>query len=746
MGWSEIGEVSMANVTSAKSTHPYTATIMDLHPNNLDAYKTLNACQLKSLFFSSPALDGHSLNFLNFGWFFISTAVVFRNLCPARLRSTPYPPSFSSLFSGVIRMPHTVNASSDNLLDKDTGIVDKTSRRSLKEPRIMFIMAIGLHIGLVLIHLAFVLIHFPNKYETRLSVPLGPRSNALSVVIIVVSQVFAVSQVYLAALVYFMQQLSLRRNLDIQQPLTAFHDKHAAWSGPGSALTTLWRGRHGAFSGLALIGLYVFGASALHITTPSLVSLATSNKTSAGFADLNSARPYYFDPEVDPEILSDAVSVLPALSLLQAVNVTAGLYGNILYDTPTSIVQAYWPFEDRPPAKEFSVPNATVFNVTCGNLAGVEQVGPGNATSWFLKTPVRNVTDGHYNPLRAFTPYGIRFIPQEYTVEQYIAASQTLLLVASVNITDSRGQNGSTFAVNPAFNPLPFDWIDPDSGISIARGRPGTFDPVVIACSLVSASLDVTIDPTSKTIAQSSIDANPRKTYRVWSSWTEPPQSNDVLVQSWASIFLDATLSPVIATTCDDPNSYPNSNNSCQGTQDYLTIVEKYVNDRLGIRPVSQNNPDQDSDYTNSTVNLHDLENVLEDLTAAVFWSDANLPGSRQLTDVVGGVNVTIYDPNAQLTINETPLIAGFVCSLGLLCLALNLVKWPQDTSTAADLDLVGLLQFTWLLGKGSNTQNNIASVTRPSTNNLRAAGMTEITLSTLACRAHGKDRGDEES
>jgi hypothetical protein len=47
----------------------------------------------------------------------------------------------------------------------------------------------------------------------------------------------------------------------------------------------------------------------------------------------------------------------------------------------------------------------------------VEQVGKGNATSWFLKTPVRNVTDGNYSPLRVSTPYGIRFIPQEYMVQ-----------------------------------------------------------------------------------------------------------------------------------------------------------------------------------------------------------------------------------------------------------------------------------------------------------------------------------------
>jgi hypothetical protein len=216
-----------------------------------------------------------------------------------------------------------------------------------------------------------------------------------------------------------MQQLSLRRNLDIRQTVTAFHDKHAAWAGSGAALTTLYRQRHlrTAFSGLFLVALYVFGASALHITTPSLVSLASANKTSAGYAIFDSSRPDFLRPYISPSAFLDAIPILPTLPLMQNVNATLGLYGNILFDVPRLIYQAYWPHHNRPMAQEFQVPNATLFNVTCGNLAGVEQVGKGNATSWFLKTPVRNVTDGNYSPLRVSTPYGIRFIPQEYMVQ-----------------------------------------------------------------------------------------------------------------------------------------------------------------------------------------------------------------------------------------------------------------------------------------------------------------------------------------
>jgi hypothetical protein len=145
-----------------------------------------------------------------------------------------------------------------------------------------------------------------------------------------------------------------------------------------------------------------------------LLSLFSGNKTSAGYASLDSSHPYLLSPLISPSMFSNGIPVLPTLGLMQKANATLGLHGNILFDVPRSIYQAYY---DRPLAQKFQIRNATAFNVTCGNLAGVEQVGKGNATSWFLKTPVRNVTDGNYRPLRVFNPYGIRFIPQEYMVQ-----------------------------------------------------------------------------------------------------------------------------------------------------------------------------------------------------------------------------------------------------------------------------------------------------------------------------------------
>ncbi|KAJ7260435.1 hypothetical protein B0H12DRAFT_1014061 [Mycena haematopus] len=604
---------------------------------------------------------------------------------------------------------------------------------SLNWGRTTYILAIGLHIALVIIHLIFVVIHFPDKHENRISVARGTRSNTVSIVIIIAFNALEVfftygsTQVYLATLVYLMQKLSLRKNLNIRQTLTALHDKHAAWSGLGAAFATLYYQTHlrTGFSGLFFVVLYVFGAAALHVTTPALI-------------DKYSSRPNFFNAIISPTVFSNSISILPTLPLMQNANATTGLYGNIIYDTPASIYQMEHDGSSnvRSLAKEFQVPNATLFNVTCRNLAGVEQVGAGNATSWFLKTSVRDVVDGNYNPLWVFNPYAIRFIPQEYfTADSDFAVrsdfntpsgtglteliqSQTLLLVASVNITDSEGNNGSTFAVNPPFDPLPLsNWTD-------VGDHPRSLDPIVLACSLVSSRKNVNIDPIWKTIARDSIAADPRKTSRTWSS------SEDPLVQSWASIFLESSPSPIIATRCVDPRQYPGREPQCQ-MKDYLTVVENEAS----------------SQRFNNSVNLHDLENILEDLTAAVFWGAANFPSKtldftsgREFTGMV--VDVAVYDPNVLLLM----LLVGLLCSVALLCIAVHLLRGPQDAHLPAGLNTVGLLQFIWLLGKGSDVQTKIAAVTVPSTDNLRAAGMNEITLSRLVLRDASKRRSDEES
>lgn len=93
---------------------------------------------------------------------------------------------------------HRHRASADNLLNHDLPTSSPSaseSPRPSKPPPLSTIrrtygLAMLLHILLVLLHLVLVAIVAAGHLEHRVTVPLGPRANAVTVAITVVSQVF----------------------------------------------------------------------------------------------------------------------------------------------------------------------------------------------------------------------------------------------------------------------------------------------------------------------------------------------------------------------------------------------------------------------------------------------------------------------------------------------------------------------------------------------------------------------------
>lgn len=184
------------------------------------------------------------------------------------------------------------------------------SRRDLKPDnppthfiRRLYWIGLGMHIGLVGIHLALMATLYAGHLENRITVDLGNPANIASVAIVVVSQVVNqvrlhistktsgkprnttyILKVYLVSLVLIVQQLALRRILRTRQTLTAVHDHYDAWSGFGAALTTLNRQADLPSSvwGISAVAAYLLAVSALHVTVPSTFSLATFNKSIPG--------------------------------------------------------------------------------------------------------------------------------------------------------------------------------------------------------------------------------------------------------------------------------------------------------------------------------------------------------------------------------------------------------------------------------------------------------------------------------
>ncbi|KAF8510741.1 hypothetical protein JB92DRAFT_2938041 [Gautieria morchelliformis] len=108
-------------------------------------------------------------------------------------------------------------------------------------------------------------------------------------------------------------------------------------------------------------------------------------------------------------------------------------------------------------------------------------------------------------------------------------------------------------------------------------------------------------------------------------------------------------------------------------------------------------------------------------------------------------MNIQVSNPNAQLNLNIVPVACGLCVSIALLVLALTIVRLPgQSTSTLdSELNVFGLLQFMWLLGTGLDAQSQVAEVERPTTDNLRQAGMIYIRLGSLVHRGRWEEEDE---
>lgn len=90
--------------------------------------------------------------------------------------------------------------------------------------------------------------------------------------------------------------------------------------------------------------------------------------------------------------------------------------------------------------------------------------------------------------------------------------------------------------------------------------------------------------------------------------------------------------------------------------------------------------------------------------------------------------------------------MVGSVASLILLGISFYLSSKPDRSTIDSELNMVGILQLMWLLGKGSSVQDRVADVLLPSTDNLRQAGLVDLQLSNIVRRGTDKEwEGSEE-
>ena len=114
-------------------------------------------------------------------------------------------------------------------------------------------------------------------------------------------------QLYLVPLLYLTQLLALRRDLHVEQTLTAMHDKSQAWLSLGATGVTLWKYRDifgtrksnrniwwqdlASLAGIICVFLYLAGSLVLTIMAPDLITAGPIFGNTNDFQQLTSVLP-----------------------------------------------------------------------------------------------------------------------------------------------------------------------------------------------------------------------------------------------------------------------------------------------------------------------------------------------------------------------------------------------------------------------------------------------------------------------
>ncbi|KAJ7227522.1 hypothetical protein C8J57DRAFT_1730886 [Mycena rebaudengoi] len=574
-----------------------------------------------------------------------------------------------------------------------------------------------LHLTLVVLHLILIVI-WAKEPENHLVFSLD-HQKTVSLLITAITTTFGT--LYSAILVFVTQKLSIQRDLQMDQTVTATHDSAAAWAGVGSAFNHVWRQRTvpasliGVLSALGYLGNILL----LHITTPSLFSLETftsSRLVNVGTQGLPAFNTSSKGGLTDPRVVADgSLYLLP--SVLATNGTTVGLSGGTLYDV----------LEDNPGSGNATV-DATGFNITCGYPTGVDiQVLP-TEELW-------NMTiDGGVYTLSS-TQSGIIATshPELISTSDGIISASAIVLYSTIPIVDSEN------------NQAPWVTLSTPMQSSVSSVQ-------LLRCSQSLTAQTAVVDSQSHKI----LSAEPSivKTASVWAPYSGPsyldmqrlnPTADGGFLAKWADWYnlIPASQFPLDASF-----------------HKYASVADLSLIQKLNLRPV---------DYTGTpgTVNLHDLENSISILTAAMFWSlghiypthgfirSASTSAAFNATDFIvidelphstfllqGNASVSEVLIQGRLNLSIIAVSAGLAASIALSLLSLRfsiVSKSEKHSNEDISIDGTGLLHAIWLYRNHPELSALMEHVEHPTDDNLRAAGMVRTRL--LAGSVHKRER-----
>ncbi|KAJ7614555.1 hypothetical protein FB45DRAFT_1110374 [Roridomyces roridus] len=589
-------------------------------------------------------------------------------------------------------------------LSEPTSASDKPSKeRERLGPRwtsdlILSLLSTILHSALVIIHLLLAVV-CGMGLEHRITFSLTQQS---FVAWLISTFATAFITIYTAGLVFLTQSLSTRRSLRKTQMLNVTHDTVAAWRGIGSALTSVFH-RTPSISAVAPAFLYLTGILALHISSPALLTVQTFNSTVpvpvttqgiptftfSGY-ELSSAEAS-IDLEHSP--LLYGAGTLSYLPFVDSNAATLGLEAGMLYDilnTSTS-------------GPGTATVDAVQLNMTCGYFADPVVNSTASMITILGSDYGLGYTDiGIISTLRGPWDTNSDGLPASVEADDMPGM---MLFYSTVPIYDSAGNTG------PLIN------------ISGMRFRvPGDVANIqIFGCSLGLLNGSVTVSSQSQVLSSTGAF---QKDSSVWSLFQEIGLGDrvstdpfDALVNDWASWYSAMPLS--------------NSPQLVDGQDSLRTIDEMFFIERFNLNS------------TESSVTLHQFEDALAELVAAMYWTLGHvppLPGFIPTSLEVDGpppVEVSLLQGNtvlfadtfeARLDANMSFIILGAVVSGVLLALSLQFSAFRQTTDEEI-IGGMGPLHIIWLYRNHPELETELEQVVNPTSSNLRQAAMVQTRL-----------------
>lgn len=541
---------------------------------------------------------------------------------------------------------------------------------------------------LVMIHTVLIIFHV-RHWEHNVTFSFTPTNNDFWPVVLSAS-LQAFYTIYTAVLLFLTQRLAISRALVRRLKLTAIHDISGAWTGLGSALSSVWRQTDIPTSWwtTSAVTAYLVNITVLHITSSTLLqfqtfntSMTTSVPTTLGWLDDSSYGSFANLGLITPS--------LPVVNHLTGL-VSAGLSNTTLYDTLKSSAIA-----------GNATVNATTITSHCGLIPNVTY-------SANTSTAIVPFGSNSSRVLNASTlwPDQIHIVPWMEYEDPYNKVTEL---------------NGVYLMVSTSLEVEPS--VRDEVAINMTWAVPGIVTPYVIQvyfvqCSLSANTTDGVVDMQTNSLL------SPTSTPQPYTQWeiNQFEASNT----NW-----QAQIGSALAT----PDS--SSGIIFQGTAPQITelsVADEYIMSLVGLNLTDEYSRfiyDGARPISNFTLRPDELEFAVARSAAQVIWIAGQMGTSN------GGIqpdNGTAYVNEEfialRLNINLLPLAFAASASVIMFGLALHMTRsFDASHDSQAAIPNIGVLQLLWLGHRSVPINEALEDVEHPTEANLRRAGMIDVCL-----------------